>query len=171
MASVRISIADLWTYGVTDAGGTEREPLTRLGKRRNCGHIHGKLILEIAGRVVPYLGSSGPDDVCLNTWVVELCMIANALSAADGAYTFDEGEQGQPALAFARVGDEVTFSIIESVLSDGAADAAWQGVRFPYRDLRAAVLLPLGVLRSELHRQIPDEWEPWWSPEAHVTNA
>jgi hypothetical protein len=168
---VRISVTNLWTDRIADNGGTEREPLSRLGERRNCGHIHGTLVIEIAGRAVPHLGYFGPDDVCLNTWLVELCNAVNALAGAAGEYTFDEGEQGQPAFQFARVGDDVAFSINESVLADGAADPEWQDVRFPYRDFRAAVLLFLDELRAKLRQQVPKAWERWWPREAHITTA
>jgi hypothetical protein len=113
MSTVRISAANLWTYRVADTEGTEREPLSRLGEGRNAGHVHGTLLIEIAGRAVPHLGFFGPDDVCLNTWLVELCNVVNGLVGLVGEYTFDEGEQGQPAFNFARVGDEVAFSINE----------------------------------------------------------
>jgi hypothetical protein len=156
---VRISVADLCTYRTAETGGTEREPLSQLGEPRNAGHVHGTLIIEIAGRGVPHLGFFGPDDVCLNTWLVELCNAVNALAATLGEYTFDEGEQGQPAFQFARTGDEVAFSINESVLGGGAADPEWQDVRFPYGDFRAAVLLFLDELRAELGRQVPKTWE------------
>jgi hypothetical protein len=168
MSSVRISAADLWTYRIADTGGTVREPLSRLGEERNGGHVHGSLNIAIAGRSVPRLGFFGPDDVCLNTWLVELCNVVNELAAVSGEYTFDEGEQGQPAFAFARIGDDVAFSIDESVLGDGPAEPEWQDVRFPYRDFRAAVRLFLDELRSELRRQAPDAWEGWWPREARV---
>jgi hypothetical protein len=168
MPPVRISAANLWTHRIADTGGTEREPLSRLGEGRNTGHVHGTLIIEIAGRAVPHLGFFGPDDVCLNTWLVELCNVVNGLAVPVGEYTFDEGEQGQPAFTFARVGDEVAFSINESNLGGGAADLEWQDVRFPYRDFRAAVLLFIDELRSELRQQAPKSWERWWPREAHL---
>jgi hypothetical protein len=123
---VHISVANLWTYRVAGASGTEREPLSRLGKGQSAGHVHGTLMLEIAGRPVPYLGFFGPDDVCMNMWLVELCNIVNSLGGPAGEYTFDEGEQGQPAFKFARAGDDVAFFINESLLGDGTADPEWQ---------------------------------------------
>ena len=168
MSAVRISVANLWTYRVADTDASEREPLSRLGGRRNAGHIHGTLVIEIAGRAVPHLGFFGPDDVCLNTWLVELCKMVDGLAGPVREYTFDEGEQGQPAFKFARVEDEVAFSINESVLGEGAADPEWQGVRFPYRDFHAAVLSFLDELRSELRQQAPNAWERWWPREAHL---
>jgi hypothetical protein len=171
MSSVHISVADLWTHRVADSGGTEREPISRLRAGRNCGHVHGALNIEIAGRAVPHLGLFGPDDVCLNTWLVELCNVVNGLAEGAGEYTFDEGEQGQPAFKFVRVGDEVAFSINESLLGGGAADSEWQDVRFPYRDFRAAVLLFFDELRAMLRQQAPEVWERWWPREAHIVTA
>ena len=60
MSPVRIFVANLWTYRVANAGGVEREPISRLGEGRNGGHVHGTLIIEIAGRAVLTLVSSAP---------------------------------------------------------------------------------------------------------------
>jgi hypothetical protein len=169
MSPVRISVANLWTHGVAD-DGTERVPLSRLGES-DGGHIHGTLIIEIAGRAVPHLGFFGPDDACLNTWLVELCNAVNALAGAASEYTFDEGEQGQPAFKFARVEGDVAFSIIDSVLAGGAADPEWQDVRLSYADLREAMLRFIDELRAELRQQAPDSWERWWPHEARITTA
>lgn len=170
MSPVRISAANLWTYRVADTGGTEREPLSRLGEGRNAGHVHGTLTIEIGGRAVPHLGFFGPDDVCLNAWLVELCNVVNRLAELAGEYTFDEGEQGQPAFKFVRVGDEVAFSINESLLGGGVADPEWQDVRFAYQNLRAAVLVFfLDELRSVLRQEASSTWERWWPSEAHLT--
>jgi len=169
MPSVRISAADLWTYRIAETGGTEREPLSRLGEEPNGGHVHGRLRIEIAGRPLPHLGFFGPDDVCLNTWLVELCSVVNTLAGMGATYTFDEGEQGQPAFKFVRIGDDVSFSIIESMLGGGHADADWQDVRLPYQDLREAVDVFLDELRAELRRQAPKTWERWWPAQARIT--
>ncbi|MBX3218999.1 MAG: hypothetical protein KF795_00690 [Labilithrix sp.] len=171
MAYVRISVADLWTYRVAETGGTEREPLSRLAEGQNSGHVHGTLTIEIAGRTVPHLGFFGPDDVCMNTWVVELCLAANALGEGSGEHTFDEGEQGQPAFTFQRIGEDVSFSINESVLGGGPADPEWQDVRFPYGAFRTAVVAFLDDLREQLRRHAPDGWEPWWPHKARLSPA
>jgi hypothetical protein len=168
MTPVRVSVANMWTYGVSNSGGTDRQPPSRLGDKRNAGHIHGGLTVEIAGRSIPHLGFFGPDDVCLNTWVVELCNVVNALVAAPGEYTFDEGEQGQPAFQFIRVGDEIVFSIVESALGGGRADTEWQGVRCPYEEFRAEVLRFLDELRDDLRQQVPENWGRWWPSDAVV---
>jgi hypothetical protein len=103
MSSVLISVANLRTYDDTYVR-PKPEPLSRLGGRRNLGHVHGRVTIEIAGRAVPHLGHLGPDDVCLNTWLVGLCNAVNALAETGGKYIFDEGEQGQPAFSFERLG-------------------------------------------------------------------
>ena len=168
MSAVRISVANLWTYRACDSGGTEREPLSRLRHGKNLGHVHGALTLEIAGRAGPYLGFLGPDDVCLNAWVVELCNAVNALHETPAEYVFDEGEQGQPAFTFRRIGNEVAFSITDSADSDGRADLAWQNVRLPYDDFRAAVVQFLDELREELRQHAPTTWQSWWPSRAVV---
>jgi hypothetical protein len=168
MSSVRISAANLYTYGVSASGATEREPLSQLGDRENAGHIHGRLVIDVNGRPIPHLGFFGPDDVCLDTWVVELCKVVNALGEGRGEYTFDEGEQGQPAFRFARFEHEIVISIIESTLSDGGADPEWQSVRCSYQDFRAAVVRFLDELRDELRKQAPENGARWWPNEAVV---
>jgi hypothetical protein len=110
----------------------------------------------------------GPDDVCLNTWLVELCRAVNVLAHSPSEYVFDEGEQGQPAFKFERHGPEVVFSIVESALSDGSADADWQGVRFSYDEFRAAVVAFLDQLRSLLHAQASQDVDRWWPKDASV---
>jgi hypothetical protein len=171
MSPVRISAVDLWTYHLADTGDTEREPVSRLDHEENGGHVHATLTIEIGGRAVPHLGFFGPDDVCLNTWLVELCNVVNGLAGPVGEYSFDDGEQGQPAFKFRRVGDEVALSIDESMLGRGPADPEWQDVRFPYGDFREAVLSFLEELRAELRRQAPETWERWWPREAHIDSA
>jgi len=80
----------------------DRKPLTELTLDR---HVHGGLRLEINGRLVPYLGYWGPDDVCFGEWVNELWRAAQALRDSGGRHVYDEGEQGQPAFVFEREGD------------------------------------------------------------------
>ena len=162
MTTVRITCSNLWTH----AASGERAPLAALEQSGEFGHIHGLLTIEIGGRRVPHLGFFGPDDACLNTWLVELRNVVNAIAEPSGEYIFDEGEQGQPAFEFSRIGDEVSLSIVESSLSDGAADAEWQDVRCSYEDFRAAVLRFEEELRNELRRQAPEQWERWWPRES-----
>lgn len=169
MSVVRISFSNLWTHA--DEPG-ERAPLSELERDGEIGHIHGLLTIEIAGRSVPQLGFFGPDDVCFDTWVVELCNVVNTLAHSPAEYTFDEGEQGQPAFKFERQGPEVAFSIVESSFSGtgGDADAEWQDVRFSYEEFRAVVVVFLDELRKQLRAQVPVEADRWWPKEA-VLNA
>ncbi len=167
--ALRIHATDLWTYRIVDGGGAEREPLARLGREKNSGHVHGALRIEIGGRTVPHLGYEGPDDVCLNTWVVELCNVVRALSAEGVAYAFGEGEQADPPFRFARIGDEVAFSILST--ADGTEpDPGWQDVRFPYAELRPAVARFLEELRDELRREAPT-WQTWWPRDASLSDV
>jgi hypothetical protein len=165
MPSVTISIADLWTYRVSDRGGTARQPLSDLGAPKNTGHVHGRLTIAVAGRNVPHLGYFGPDDVCLNTWVVELCQAVNVLASASGEHVFDEGEQGSRPFKFVRRGPQVVFSIVDSA----RADAEWQDVKFSYDEFRAAVTGFLHELQRELRTQAPQEADRWWPRDALVT--
>lgn len=166
---VRIAASDLWTHGEPPE---ERAPLSDLEADGELGHIHGLLTIELAGRAVPHLGFFGPDDVCLDTWVVELCNAVNRLAIAPSEYTFDEGEQGQPAFRFVRVGDELAVSIVESSFSGGRADPDWQAVTCRYADFRAALVDFLGALRDDLRlATLPGIAERWWPPEAVVAEA
>lgn len=91
----------------------------------------------------------------------------NRLAAAGGEYTFDEGEQGQPAFRFARVGELLSLSIVDSDLSGGRGDPAWQNVTCPYADFRLAVVQFLDTLRADLRATAPGIVERWW-PRAAV---
>lgn len=164
--TVRIECSGLWTHGGDNLD--ERAPLSALEQDGEIGHIHGRLTIAIAGRVVPSLGHFGPDDVCLDTWVVELCNVVNGLARSGDEYTFDEGEQGQPAFRFTRIGSELAFSIVDSLLSGGSGQADWQNVKCLFEDFRTAVLGFLDDLRAELRRQAPGLWERWWPSDAVV---
>ena len=52
-----------------------------LSKLSPDAHVHGGLRLEIAGRLVPYMGYRGPDDACFNQWLEELRHAAAALGS------------------------------------------------------------------------------------------
>src|SRR5262245_41071001 len=98
--SVSITFGDLWAY----AGelSDERVSLSELAADGRT-HIDVRLELSINGRLLPYLGFFGPDDVCFNTWLCELRTAARRLSQSDHSeHVFDEGEQGQPAFKFER---------------------------------------------------------------------
>ena len=88
--TVRIAFSDLWTHGEEHGDRLTVDALERGGE---LGHIHGTLVIDISGKVVPRLGFFGPDDVCIDTWLVELCNAVNELSKGNGEYVFDWGEQ------------------------------------------------------------------------------
>lgn len=105
---------------------------------------------------MPHLGYYGPDDVCLNQWIQELAAIRKAFRGAPQcAYTFDEGEQGQPAFQFSRDGELMLLSIVRSEIGDGQADPAWQGVAFSYRDFVQAYEQFKQALLAEIACQAP----------------
>lgn len=122
MTTVQILASDLWT-GEYRA----RRPLGDLDDG-GSGHIHGRLEIVIGGRRLPRLGYWGPDDVCLDTSVSELRAARRVLSDRDAQYTVDEGEQGQPAYVFRRLGNRVHVSVSDSPLSDGPGEPDWQNV-------------------------------------------
>jgi hypothetical protein len=159
MTTVRITCSDHWTY---NRSPQTRSPLTALDRNGGVGHIHARLTIELAGRSIPQLGYGGPDDVCLNTWIIELCNIVNELAKPGAEYVFDEGEQGQPAFGFTRVGDEVAFALSY----EGKPVKKWKNVKCLYADLRAEVARFLDGLRAELRRQAPTTWKDWWPARA-----
>jgi hypothetical protein len=118
----------IWHENLAAMRVSERLPLSALTPDE---HIHGGLRLQFGGRLVPHLGYFGPDDACFDTWLEELLSAAHAFeSATDARYVFDEGEQGQPAFVFERVGDRAYFSIADAEISGGEADPDWQRVEF-----------------------------------------
>src|SRR5690606_16552269 len=116
MRSFEIEFSDLWTY---EAGKADRRlPLNQLSGKD--GHVHGLLRMKIGGRALAYPGYSGPEDVCFNASVHQLKPAPQRLRASGrSSYTYDEGEQGQPAFLFEREGDIAYISIVASELSDG----------------------------------------------------
>jgi hypothetical protein len=128
--SVRIWYENLAAIDVND-----RKPLSDMALD---DHVHGGLRLEIGGRLVPYLGYWGPDDVCFGEWVNVFWRAAHALGSTGGRHVYDEGEQGQPAFVFEREGDRGSFSIAASEISDGEAHPDWQRVEFSPTDFLAA---------------------------------
>jgi hypothetical protein len=133
-------------------------------------HIHATLAITINGRELPSLGFFGPDDVCLDNWVPVLTEVVAALSASpEGEYTFDEGEQGQPAFRWVRDGAVARVSIVASASSGGQADPEWQHVPFAFHELREQVARFLDDLRSEIERQAPTMAAAWWQRAASTT--
>ena len=141
---------------------TSTQDLVPLSSLTLDEHIHGGLRLEFIGRLVPYLGYFGPDDVCFGTWFEELGLVADAFRAStEGRHFFDEGEQGQPAYLFERRGDYAFFSIVDSEFSGGQADPDWQGIQFsPHEFLAAHDKFRqsfVSLLRAEAPH-VADEW-------------
>jgi len=153
--SVSISFSQLFTYTIDDT--SVRLPLDALAQ--SAGHIHGLLKLEVSGCMLPYMGFFGPDDVCFNTWVEELSQVVAALEAAETAeYTFDEGEQGQPAFTFKRDGELLYVSVVKSQLSGAEGDPSYQAVSCQWSEFRAAVSSFFASFYAALLEQCPRGW-------------
>ncbi|MBC7806464.1 MAG: hypothetical protein H7145_09970 [Akkermansiaceae bacterium] len=139
--------------------GTKRVPLPSL---REDSHIHGGFRLVIGGRVVPYMGYFGADDVCFGDWLTELDGVMEAFAADEVAtYVYDEGEQGQPAFVFEREGDVAFLSIADSKISDGEAHPDWQRAVFHYTDLRDEYAHFRADFADEVRRAAPATGEKW----------
>jgi hypothetical protein len=124
-------------------------------------HIHGQMRLEIGGRVVPYMGYFGPKDVCINGWVGVLRDVIKAFGRNEAAYTFDEGEQGQPAYRFERDGEMGYVSIVDSPLSEASGDRKFQRVPFVWLDLEPALNNFRDALLGRLQKLAPGQVEHW----------
>jgi hypothetical protein len=146
----------MWCENLAAMHFSERRPLSEVG---GASHIHGGLRLEIAGRLVPYLGYFGPDDVCFGQWLRELWHAAHALDQPGGRHVFDEGEQGQPAFVFEREGDRGFFSIAASAESEG--DPNWQRVEFAPSEFITAFEGLLTSFSQILREASPTAAESW----------
>ena len=161
--SASITFSQLFTYAVDET--SVRLPLGDL--TCSAGHIHGLLKLEISGRVLPHMGFFGTDDVCFNIWVEELSHLVLELGAAEAAtYTFDEGEQGQPAFAFRRDGDLLYVSVVESQVSGADGDPSYQAVSCKWSEFRAAVSSFFTSFSTALLEQCPRVGQSWWASHA-----
>src|SRR5262249_6850004 len=94
-------------------------------------------------------------------WLPELSHAAQALKTPGGRYSFDEGEQGQPAFVFEREGDEGFFTIAASEISDGVTDPDWQRIEFLPTDFLAAYEDFRKSFYSELLAEAPVAGEAW----------
>ncbi len=142
-----------------DGNESERLPLSRLEAGE---HIHSGLRIQVQGRFLPYLGYFGRDDVCFNTWLGELETIYQMFEGqAASSYTFDEGEQGQPAFLFKRSRDAVFLSIVDAEYSSEGADPEWQKVEFQYEDFRREYLEMKADFVSELSQVAPNVSGKW----------
>ena len=159
MTSKSSATIRIWHENLRATADQHRVPLSSLTLDE---HIHGGLRIEISGRLVPHLGYFGPDDVCLGAWLSELGRITHAFRAApDARCIYDEGEQGQPAFLFERVGETALFSIVDAEFSGGEADPDWQLVAFSSRDFLSACdgyrKSFVTLLRNEAPH-VADEW-------------
>jgi hypothetical protein len=154
-----IAFSNLWTY---EGGNSDKRlPLSRLSERG--GHIHGLLQIKIDGRLLPYLGYFGPDDVCFNEWIFELKSAVKILAAsATASYTYDEGEQGQPAFLFERNGNVAFVSVVASQLSDTEGDPDWQRVQFSFADFKRNVEQFLVQLQQHITAASSQFGRHWW---------
>lgn len=147
-----IRLGELW-----GSAGRDR-PLAELTLDE---HIHGELALVFDGRSVPMLGYFGPNDVCIGDWFRELQLAVASLASDGGIHVYDEGEQSQPAFRFARHGDEVALSIVDSEISDGSAIPDWQDVRCGHAEFIAQLDAALAELRSRLDAACPQVGSEW----------
>lgn len=158
--SAQISFSKLFTYHVGDP--SQRLRLSELADEGE--HIHGLFELAIAGRALPRMGFFGPDDVCFNTWIEELLRATQALAASEvSVYTFDEGEQGQPAFVFNREGETLYVSVVDSALSGAAGDASYQNIDCSWDEFRSAVTVFASNFHDMLRHECPLVAEEWWS--------
>lgn len=127
------------------------------------GHLHGRLSIAIGGRELPSMGYWGPDDVCIETWAEQLGLIVQALSNCPiSEYTFDEGEEGQPAFRFVRNHDKVFVSVVDAEFSGGMGDPDWQDVPCSFEELALEAREFHRALYSELKLQAPKGADAWW---------
>jgi hypothetical protein len=126
-------------------------------------HVHGHLQIVIDEKVVPAMGYFGEEDVCLNEWFNVLSTIVrNFESGKDTEYTYDEGEQGQPAFQFVLVKpNEVAFSIVDSAISDGGGSKKWRNKTFPLSDLKKGYQKVVEQFLKEVATQAPAQLPHW----------
>jgi hypothetical protein len=155
-----VRLSEPWLSRVLPEGGSERLPLTSL--RSPDAHIHGELLIMVDGKSLPQLGYFGPRDVCVGAWVRELTEAQRVLATGDESrHVFDEGEQGQPAFHFQRVGDRVDVTVVDSDLSGGIGDPEW-GIRScTHAEFDAGVSSFLATLESTLESAAPGIGRSW----------
>jgi hypothetical protein len=122
--SIQIPLKDPWASRVLPEGGSQVLPLSSL--KNDGSHLHGELLIVVAGEPIPRMGYFGPGDVCVAAWLRELTAAASGLRSSDPArHLYDECEQGQPAFLFERFGDVVSVAIVDSELGDGIGSPEW----------------------------------------------
>ena len=132
-------------------------------------HIHGRLVVVVDGTPVPHIGFFGPSDVCIGDWVHEMSEARRVLaSAEDSCHVFDEGEQGQPAFRFRRVGDRIEVSIVDSV-SGAGGDPEWGTHSCTASDFDSGISSFVRQLATDLERSSPGIGRSW--VEHHLVSA
>lgn len=126
-------------------------------------HVHGHLQIVIDEKVVPAMGYLGKEDVCLNEWFYVLgTIVRNFESGKNTEYTYDEGEQGQPAFQFVLIKpDEVAFSIVDSAISGGGGDKKWRNKTFPLSDLKKGYQKVAEQFLKEVAAKAPAQLSHW----------
>jgi hypothetical protein len=101
----------------------------------------------------------------MNEWAYELAAAAAELVSTDPSeYVYDEGEQGQPAFRFARVGQSVLVSVIASELSGAAGYPDWQEVPCLLSDFLSSVRTFLDTFEAMVRSAAPvggPKWIDW----------
>lgn len=162
------STVRMWYENLAAMSGNDRLPLSQL---LPTSHVHGGLRLEIGGRLVPYMGYWGVDDVCFGQWLVELENAANALKHDGGRYVFDEGEQGQPAFVFERASSQGYFTIGSSEYSGEDGDPDWDRVEFSPTEFVATFEQLRHAFETEIMREAPANAIQWLARFRHVPGA
>lgn len=126
-------------------------------------HVHGHLQIVIDEKVVPAMGYFGEEDVCLNHWFDVLgTIIRNFESGKETEYTYDEGEQGQPAFQFVLIKpNEVAFSIVDSVISGSGGGKKWRNKTFPLSDLKKGYQKVTEQFLKEVAAEAPAQLPQW----------
>jgi hypothetical protein len=160
--TLKISFADLAVVRQN-----QRLPLDQLTLD---DHVHGELRIEVAGRCLPHLGYFGGNDVCMADWLAELAGVRDAFTSSEsGRYVFDEGEQGQPAFVFERIGDQAYVTIADAEYSGGVADPAWQHVEFSAAALISEEARFRQTFAAHLTAAVPAVGSQWLA--AHVRGS
>lgn len=155
-----VQLFEPWLSRAPPEGGSEEVALAAL--RSTDAHVHGELMIIVDGARVPHLGFFGPRGVCVGTWLRELTSARQLLAVKDGAcHLFDEGEQGQPAFQFRRVGDRVDVSVLDSEMSDGVGDSEWGTRSCTLAEFDAGIAAFVAELASILDEAAPGVGRLW----------
>jgi len=160
---IELSFNNLW---IEEA--EERLPLSQLsGTYEPEGqHIHGELVLKIDSVQLPYMGYFGDDDVCFNTWLYELIHVSKLKD--DEVYTFDEGEQGQPAYKFQRSNNTLFISIVHSLLTGEPGDLQWENKSCDFTQFKEKLQNLVNEFSQNLKKASPSVCEKWLLNNVHA---